>query len=253
MIYLIKFAYGFLLLPGIFVVLLGAAGIWLWIKRSKSQAIGAFAFALLLYLCSIGAISDGIMRNLEHGYAPPSDVAGDVIVVLGGGATDDTPDIDGEGNLYGSAGNRLLAAARLYRKTGLPILFSGGKVFADTGNEAEIAKRQLIGLQVPADRILVENRSLNTAQNAEFTGELLKNHHLTKPILVTSAFHMKRSVLDFRKEGIAVVPYPVDYKVSLRASYSLNKWSPSSSAMDSISTCLKEYIGIMAAKLLHNK
>ncbi|QHW32095.1 YdcF family protein [Paenibacillus rhizovicinus] len=249
MIYVIKFIYSFLLPPGIFIVLLAGAGVWLWIKRSRPPAIGAFAFALLLYLCSINVISDGVMRSLENGYAPPSGLAGDVIVVLGGGATVDTPDIDGEGNLSGSAGNRLLAAARLYQRTGLPILFSGGKVFADTGNEAEIAKRELIGLRVPADRILVENRSLNTSQNAEYTGELLALHHLTKPILVTSAFHMKRSVMDFREAGMSVVPYPVDYKASRRASYALNKWSPSSTAMDNISVCLKELLGIMVVKL----
>lgn len=253
LIYAIKFLYSFLLPPGLFIVLLAAAGIWLWMKRNKPPAIGAIAFALILYLCSNGVVSDAMTRSLENSYAPPSDLVGDVIVVLGGGATEDTPDIDGEGNLYGSAANRLLAAARLYQKTGLPILFSGGKVFADTGNEAEIAKRQLIGLKVPADRVLVENRSLNTAQNADFTGELLKINHMTKPILVTSAFHMRRSVMDFRRAGISVVPYPVDYKVSRRASYSLNKWSPSSSAMDGISSCLKEYLGILAIKLLHKK
>lgn len=251
MIYVIKFLYSFVLPPGIFIVILLAAGAWLWIKRNKAPAIGALAFALLLYACSISAISDGLMRSLENSYAPPAEAEGDVIVVLGGGATVDTPDIDGVGNLYGMAGNRLLTAARLYQQTGLPILFSGGKVFADSGNEAEIAKRQLIGLKVPADRILVENRSLNTSQNAVFTGELLARRHLTRPILVTSAFHMKRSVMDFREAGIAVVPYPDDYRVSRRASYALNKWSPSSTAMDSLSACLREYLGIAASALFH--
>jgi uncharacterized SAM-binding protein YcdF (DUF218 family) len=251
LIYAIKFIYSFLLPPGLFIVLLAAAGIWLWMRRDKAPAIVAFALALLLYSCSINAISDGLMRSLENSYMPPGDLAGDVIVVLGGGATADTPDIDGEGNLSGSAGNRLLAAARLYAKTGLPVLFSGGKVFADSGNEADIARRQLLGLKVPADRILVEDRSLNTSQNAEFTGKLLALHHLTKPILVTSAFHMKRSAADFREAGISVVPYPVDYRVSRRASYSLDKWTPSSSAMDTVSACLKEYLGIAAVKWLH--
>lgn len=57
-----------------------------------------------------------LMGGLERKYAQPSRIDGDVIVVLGGGATSGTPDMDGEGNLSGAAANRLLTAARLYRR-----------------------------------------------------------------------------------------------------------------------------------------
>lgn len=90
------------------------------------------------------------------------------------GASSGTPDIDGEGNLYGSAANRLLTAVRLHRQTGLPILFSGGQVFSDSGNEADIAQRQLLGLGIPEEDILIENQSLNTEQNAVNTAAILQ-------------------------------------------------------------------------------
>ncbi|MFD1906166.1 YdcF family protein [Paenibacillus rhizoplanae] len=104
--------------------------------------------------------------------------------------------------MSGPAANRLLAAARLYRETGLPIIFSGGQVFADSGNEADIARRQLIGLGIPAEDILPESRSLNTEQNAVNTAKLMQEHGLSRPVLVTSGFHMPRSMVQFEHAGL---------------------------------------------------
>ena len=81
----------------------------------------------------------------------------------------------------------------------LPIILSGGQVFPDSGNEARIAKRMLISLGVNPNDIYIEDKSLNTEQNAKFTAILLKKHHFKKPILITSAFHMVRAVQHFRK------------------------------------------------------
>lgn len=249
MLYLIKFLYSFVLPPGLFIVLFAASGAWLWVRKGKAAGIAVLSVTLLFYLSSIALISEAVTRSLESSYAPPTTVDGDVIVVLGGGATPDTPDVNGAGNLSGSAANRLLAAVRLHERTGLPILFSGGKVFEDTGNEADIARGQLLGLGVPDSDIYAENRSLNTAQNAEYTAQMLRQHHFAKPVLVTSASHMKRSVLQFEKAGVHVVPYPADYRVSRRAAFGLNKLSPSASALEKLSSCCKEYLGILAARL----
>ncbi|MBW5445348.1 YdcF family protein [Cohnella sp. CFH 77786] len=250
MLYLIKFLYSFVLPPGLFIILFAVLGVWIWIRgRRRTTGIAILAVTIMLYLSSTGLVSGEVMRSLERDYPPPAKIDGDVIVVLGGGATADTPDIDGQGNLLGSAANRLLAAARLHFQTGLPILFSGGQVYADTGNEADIAKRQLIGLNVPVNRIFVENRSLNTEQNAEYVGRMLQQLHWKKPVLVTSAFHMKRSVLQFEKAGMTVQPYPVDYHVSERGVFGLNKLSPSSEALSNMGASLREYLGIAAARL----
>lgn len=137
-----------------------------------------------------------------------------MIVILGGGATSGTPDLDGQGNMSGPAANRLLAAARLYRETGLPIIFSGGQVFADSGNEADIARRQLIGLGIPAEDILPESRSLNTEQNAVNTAKLMQEHGLSRPVLVTSGFHMPRSMVQFEHAGLKPQAFPVDFQAS---------------------------------------
>ena len=97
--------------------------------------------------------------------------------------------------------NRLLTAVRLERRFAIPIILSGGQVFADTGREADIAERIARQLGVSPDKIYVENQSLNTRQNAQYVKRIMDENGFTRPILVTSAFHMERSVLNFTRAG----------------------------------------------------
>ncbi|MDO7907715.1 YdcF family protein [Paenibacillus sp. JX-17] len=248
MIYIIKFLYSWLLPPGLFILLFLPAVIWLW-RRQRRIATVLLALTTLLYLTSTGLFSEALVRGLERQYEQPAAVHGDVLVVLGAGATQGTPDIDGKGNLLGSAANRLLTAVRLHRATGLPILFSGGQVFPDSGNEADIAHRQLLALGVPEQDILIENTSLNTEQNAENTAVILQQNHLQQPVLITSGFHLPRAVLQFEKAGIHVQPIPTDYMASSSVQFYWGKIAPSSAAMSLTGLALKEYLGILAARL----
>jgi len=250
LIYIIKFLYSFVLPPGLFIVLLFGMTVWLW-RSQFNVAMVLLAITLLLYISSISIVSNILIGSLERQYPQPTvaELQGDVIVVLGAGASKGTPDIDGTGNMYGSAGNRLITAARLHRITGLPILFSGGQVFSDSGNEADIAKRQLLGMGVEESKLMVENRSLNTAQNANNTAVILKQKGLSHPILVTSGFHLPRSVMQFKRVGLTVQPFPTDYWVSQPSSMYFSKFYPSASAMSSTATAIKEYLGMLAVKI----
>lgn len=64
---------------------------------------------------------------------------------------------------------------------------------------ANYLQKKAIAMGVPASSILVEDRSLHTRENAEFVLDLLKKHHFTKIILVTSPFHQLRTYLTFKK------------------------------------------------------
>lgn len=244
--YVIKFVYGFILPPGLFVTLLVILSVWLH-RRHRSAAVLTWCLSILLYLSYIPITGDLLVHPLENAYQPPARLNGDVIVMLGGGATPDTPDINGKGQLSGDAANRLLTTFRLYKKTGLPIILSGGQVFPDSGVEANIAKRQLISLGVPQNKIMTENKSITTAQNARNTKAIMHIHQFSRPILVTSAFHMRRAVMNFHKTGIQVQPYPTDYLVSRKLSVYPMQFVPSEGSVTS--TAVKEYIGILALYL----
>ena len=65
---------------------------------------------------------------------------------------------------------------------------------------------------IASSRLLFERKSKNTWQNASYTKALLKSRRRENWLLVTSAYHMARSVGCFRKAGINVTPWPVDYR-----------------------------------------
>ncbi|WP_339287051.1 YdcF family protein [Paenibacillus sp. FSL E2-0201] len=250
MIYIIKFVYSFVLPPGLFILLLLGIVIWLW-KKNRRPALVLLGVTLLMYFSMTSLVSDALIGGLERKYPQPDTLQGDVIVVLGGGASSGTPDIDGEGNLYGSAANRLITAVRLHNASGLPILFSGGQVFSDSGNEADIAKRQLLGLGVSEEDILTDNQSLNTEQNAVNTAAILQEKGLKRPVLVTSGFHMPRSMQHFKNVGLTAQAFPTDYIASAEFSLQPSKFTPSPGAISTTGTALKEYLGLLVAHLFH--
>ncbi|MCB2293589.1 YdcF family protein [Clostridium algoriphilum] len=245
MLYVLKTIANLILPPGCLIIAL-LVYIVLYYRMSKRLPKLIVTIFIAFYILSIPLTSDLLMHSLEYKYQPPDKLNGDVIIVLGGGATLTSPDYNGSGNLSGSASNRLLTAARIHTKTGLPIIFSGGKVFNSSGNEAEIAKRQLLDLLISDNSVIIENKSLNTAENAKFTEVLLTKYQYTKPILITSAFHMPRAVINFNKSEIKNFQiYPADYTTNKTLSVTFNSFVPSSSSFNYSSIALHEYLGII--------
>jgi uncharacterized SAM-binding protein YcdF (DUF218 family) len=246
MIYLIKFLYSWLLPPACFVVALVWLGWRLW-RRSRRLAGVAWAVALLLYASSISPVSEWLLRGLEYRHAPAAVAGADGIVVLGGGTMKDVPTPPGwSGQLQDAAGQRLLAAVVLHRQTGLPLMVSGGEVFAEYGREAVIMRDILVSLGVSPERVILEDRSLNTTENARLTAPILRERGLRRPLLVTSAFHMPRSVAEFQRAGVSVAPYPAGFYTSRHYHGTLLDVVPSGSALRGTSIALKEYLGLAA-------
>ncbi|MBR1730447.1 MAG: YdcF family protein [Selenomonadaceae bacterium] len=235
MVYLLKFGASWILPPGIFIVAFFGVAIYAWkCRHDPKLAIIIATLTFALYLLCTGFVAEKILGSLESEYTPPIDIenrGGDVIILLGGGALPDVPDVDGNGVLCSSPANRLLTAVRLQRKLNVPILLSGGQVFSDTGAEAKIASKVLKSLGVEDKDIIMETKSINTTQNAKFSAEILQQKNLHRPIIVTSAFHMKRAVLNFEQQGIEVIPYPTDYMVTHSPVFHYTKLRPQSEAL----------------------
>ncbi len=96
------------------------------------------------------------------------------------------------------------------------IMVSGGKPDGSTGPDcASVMRDYLVQLGLDGSRIIVENQSRTTYENAVECSKLLHEHHLQRIILVTNADHLLRAVGCFRKEGLDVIPcgckYQLDY------------------------------------------
>jgi uncharacterized SAM-binding protein YcdF (DUF218 family) len=247
-LYLLKFIYGTLLFPpGLFILILLIIGLWAY-RRNRKIAKLILGVAGLIYLASTSLVANAVIHSLEYRYTPPDKYDYDTIVVLGAGATLDTPNIGGQGHVSGYAANRLLTALTLYQKLSVPIIVSGGKVFATTGVEAEISRTILTGLGVPPERVLLENASLNTTQNAYYSANIIRQNGFTKPVLVTSAFHMERAVLQFAKAGITVTPFPTDYQTNRENNIHITDLLPSAYSLHMLTLGLKEWLGIAFIK-----
>ena len=251
MIELLKFGASWILPPGIFFLLFFFLAYCCWKRRQKRLSITIFLVTFVFYLCSTSYVAGSLIGRLEDAYEPPSALPNaDVIVVLGGGATSDTPDVTGTGTLCSIPANRLLTAVRLQKKLDIPIVVSGGQIYEDSGREADIARRILKELGVSEDRIILENKSLNTTQNAQYTANILKEHNFKQPLLVTSAFHMERAMANFDKLGIAATPYPCDYMVNREKVFHFNKLAPSSQALEFTAIYMQENLRTFVTKYI---
>jgi len=249
MLIILKLLYAWLLPPGIFLLAILLA--YFFCRKSKNARWLLYVFALV-YLLSIQAVSNFVIKPLENAYPQPavSELKdAQAIVVLGGGSYSGVSDFDGEGQLSADAANRLFMGLRLHKALGLPVIMSGGKVFSYSASEADVAYRLLKAGGVEEKYLIKEDRSRNTAGNAKFTKEICGQKHFNKVVLVTSAYHMPRSVAFFQREGVDVIPYPADYRTDKKTVLNAFAFTPSAGCLYDTSTAVKEYLGLLAVKM----
>ncbi|MBI4689336.1 MAG: YdcF family protein [Nitrospirae bacterium] len=212
-------------------------------KKYWKAAFINFLICALLWLLSMPLVSVFLLRGLEQKYQIPQNLDGDVIVLLGGGSYLKSQDISGIGTPAGNTLERIVTAVRLQKKLDLPIIVSSGKVFEHVPSEAPIIKRFLVELGVPSDKIIIEDKSKDTLENARYTKVICEKMGFKKPILVTSAYHMRRSVLLFKKAGMDVIPFPSNFRTSKVREIHWDAYMPS--GIENTHIALIEYIGLL--------
>lgn len=180
---------------------------------------GAWLFSLsliLLLACGIGPLGAMLTRPLEmrfvnSGNAGP--IAG--IIVLGGAVKSKHPLADAEMLEMNAAGERITAMILLARRyPEAKLVFTGGQgdLFSEGGPEADQVKDHIAPLGLDPSSVVFEDRSRNTYENAVFTADIVKPKPGERWLLVTSAWHMPRSIGCFRAAGFDVVAFPVDFR-----------------------------------------
>jgi len=215
--------------------------------------------AAFLYLLSIQPAADFLLRPLEDAYPPISTDALaqnseameglQAIVILGGGTIQNSPEAgEGRDTLGSDAMKRAVYAFSLRDYFPVPFVFSGGKVFDyNQESEAATAGRFFISLGLPSERLILETNSRNSWENARETANL----GIEKVILVTSAFHMPRSVFSFEQNGISVIPAPTDYKLARGRKYDFFSFLPSMHTLGKSYLALHEYAGFLFYRLVY--
>ncbi len=173
-----------------------------------------------------------------------------VAVVLGGFSNSTQQPRDRVHFVKGA--DRLIHALELYKLGKVDkILLSGGtaKIIGEKRSEALSVLPFLKNMGIPDEDILMESTSRNTHENAENTAALLKKNFPGENfLLITSAFHMKRSLACFKKQGLEMNSFPTDYYSKEFVFSPGNTILPRSDAFVLWNIIIKEWIGIMAYK-----
>src|SRR5712671_3129488 len=239
-----------MLLPTNFLIGLGLFGAILLATRWASLGRKLMlASVVLLAICGFSPLGKLLLYPLESRF-PPWDAARGTpagIIVLGGSIEAELSAAHGVAVTSGGADRLIAAAALVNRYPNTRIIYSGGssKLISGEAREADYAIALFESLGISRERLTMESRARNTEENAEFSKALAAPKSGERWLLVTSAYHMPRSVGLFRKAGFAVEPYPVDWRVGERA----DLWSFTNIALDGLGRtdlAVREWIGLIA-------
>ena len=222
------------------LILLGLFGLALMRWRVKSgAAITVFAL-LALYLFSTPIVGSNLLQALAGPYVDPaSDPSGEAIVVLGGGSYFRAPEY-GMDTVGRHTLERVRYAAHLQRRTGKPILVTGGDPSGSGSTEAEQIKAALA--EFGASTRWIEDRSHNTSENARLAQNILRRAGVDSIYLVTHAWHMPRAKLAFTHAGLRVIPASMGF-ISRGRARPID-FFPSASALENSAHFFHEIVGI---------
>jgi uncharacterized SAM-binding protein YcdF (DUF218 family) len=165
------------------------------------------------------------------------------IVVLGHGRTPAAPEYDFQDTVSAYGLERLRYAAFLQRKTGLPILVSGGAPGGESTAEADFMQK-VLNEDFRAQVKWVERESRTTQENARYSQALLSSAKVRHVYLVTNAWHMRRAARAFESAGIKVTPAPTGFHTLERNAHAFHAYLPSASGMRMTALALHERFGL---------
>jgi uncharacterized SAM-binding protein YcdF (DUF218 family) len=196
-----------LIVPPLNCLVAACAGAALWRRRAGRVLLAVGLAGLVLF--SLPLVSGTLLASLEQvspAQPRPGDPPGAIIILSG-----DETELNQAGKDVFAVGpltlERERAGAVLARSTGLPVLVSGGRVRDGSPSLAALMQASLHD-DFGIDPKWLEDRSIDTWQNAEFSAAMLHAAGIGTVYLVTSAWHMRRALIAFRVTGLHVIASP---------------------------------------------
>ena len=219
----------------------------------RSGGVFASLGLAVLFLTLFTTAGSYFLQILENRFRRPAPEPAELscIIVLGG-AFENVVIASRGGMEFNQAAERFVETLRLARAyPAARILVSGGdgSLSGLYEGDAQASEGFFKTFGIGADRLIREGESRTTFENALNTRDLLAKHRMERCALVTSAYHMPRSVGLFRANGIEVLPWPADYRTSGKVRLGFDFTQPSLNAQLA-TTAAKEWTGLLAYYLL---
>ena len=222
-----------------------------WGREKLGKRLVAIVTVILLFI-SLVPVQSLMLVPLENRFPIPEPLPEkiDGVIVLGGSEIPMLTKIRGQVSLSDSV-ERLttfLSLARRFPEAKLVYAGGQGAINEQEYKAAHTAKLFFEQMALDTDRVLFDSQSRNTMENAQNALQLVKPEKREKWVLITSAWHMARSVGIFRKLDWQVIPYPVDYKTTGKMEFYLR--IPSLTRVAGLSTTIYEWVGLFYYWLL---
>lgn len=241
---------GFFAIPSNFFVVIAVIGALLLLTRFARAGRRLMVFGIFtLAFVGLSPIGNLLILPLEERFPQLSNAAAAPTgIIILGGSLDEGVSAARASVALNEAAERLTAAVALARRyPSALVMFSGGsgRLFSEGATEAEIAQQFLLEQGVAADRIILEDKSRNTNENAVFSRVIAKPKDGDRWWLITSAFHMPRSIGIFRQVGFDVEAYPVDFRTRGAADL-LRPFDRVSEGLRRTDIAMREWVGLLA-------
>ena len=238
--------------PMFWLALWWALALLILARLRRPAVIMLWSGLAVLGLLGFRAIPDALLRPLENRYPVPTAeaVPRHVGIIVLGGAVGHPDSFATHGQVpLGEAAERMTVPVGLMRlHPRLELVFSGGegRLLATGVTESELARVFYEQQGLDMARVRLEGASRTTRENAQHVAKLLGERCQQPWLLVTSAWHMPRSMAEFETLGCNVTPYPVDFRTGDSTSlteyslaHSLSRWQ----------TALHEWLGLLAYRV----
>jgi uncharacterized SAM-binding protein YcdF (DUF218 family) len=234
------------------LILLVGVGLLYFGREKLGRRLVAIATTIII-LFSLFPIPSMLLIPLENRFPIPEPLPEDIngVIVLGGAEIPKFTQVRGQVSL-GDSAERLTTFVSLARRfSNAKFVYVGGQgaIGAQEYKEAFTARLFFEQMGLDSDRIMFDSQSRNTLENAQNAFQLAHPKKGEKWVLITSAWHMPRSVGIFRKLGWEVIPYPVDFKTTGKLALTL-RFPPGLSSTSAVSKVIYEWIGLIYYRLL---
>lgn len=233
------------------LLLVLAALVLVWLHRRRSAMAALVLAGMMIGLLGYTSLGYLLIRPLEDRFAVPATPpeSASAIIMLGG-ATNSHVSAARSTVAMNDAGERLtttLWLANRYPEASIVLSGGGGALEESSESEAETAQRFFLAHGISPDRLVLEGHSRNTIENAANTRRLLEEGG-GEIILVTSAFHMPRSMGLFRAQGVPVIAWPTDYRSTGTEFVEPDLANPARN-FETASMAIREWIGLLIYRL----
>ena len=242
--------------PSNFVLLALLAGLAALLLRRTGLGVALVALAAApLAAVALVPLGSWLLVPLENRFRPPEPLPDDVdgVVVLGGAPQVSITAARGQVTLSDAA-ERLTTMVEFARRyPDARVVFTGGSasLFGAPTTEAVVVRDFLAGQGLAADRVTLEGGSRDTYENAVLSKRLVGPEPGERWLLVTSAYHMPRSVGVFRAVGWpGLIPYPVDHRTTGGLDLEADSVFNTGDRLADLDIAAREWIGLLAYRLM---